>query len=294
VITEVDQFALVVAHLKAEYAETVAQRRARQIFILIDNFDDMGEELSSGAYSDLARDAAMLARRFGGEGLHFIVAGAMDNLNDLRRRIEAANYGLALRTGDALQKLSVMRLPGNVRDGELALGRGYMVKAGQASLVQAATPYIDMSDEEHEGQVGQVAAALDAWVERIQRQYPDERSAWLVTLPVEALDADGESTAGWSPALGGERTGGATGATASPDVLNLLRRAIQIELQKQGLDAFAVDDRDVLDMAQAILGNGDNSAELDSAFDDLELGAELDLDFNTEDILDAMEPPGQP
>lgn len=291
-VTEVDEFAQVVAHLRAEYAGAVAERRTQQIFVLIDNFDDIGEELSSGAHSDLSREAALLARRFGGEGLHFVVAGAMDSLNDLRRRIEAANYGLALRTGDALQKLSVMRLPGNVRDGELALGRGYIVKAGRASLVQTATPYIDLTDEAFADESGQIAAALDAWVERVLNLYPDERSAWLTPLPDETPAASREGASVWEPEPGREPASGTLGLPASPEVLKLLRRAIQVELRKQGLDAFALDDRDILDLARAMLGDGDEAAEPDSAFDDLDPEAKLDLDFTTDDILNAMEPPG--
>lgn len=282
-ITDIEALEPLIVQLKAEYDLAIAERQPRRIFVLIDNFDDFNEELSSGFNSDLANALSTLAHRFGTEGLHFVVAGNIDSASDLRRRIESNGYGFALRTEDALQKLSVTRIPGSLRDTELAVGRGFTAKSGQLALVQAASPMFDFIDEPAASEDEVLAAAMDAWIDAILERYPQERASWWASPPA---DTD-------SPEQG---SGGLAGTmSVSPSIVTLLRNAIQIELNRQGLGLGLVplsDDREVFEMAQGLFGElpvQDQEVSPEGEEDSEEFT--LDLDFETDDILDAMEPP---
>ena len=152
------------------------------IFVIIDNFDDFSEEVESNR--KLARDLSSLARRYGGYGIHFVISGALDGpATELRRRIQGANYGIGLRSAQAVEALRVQRTPAALRGKEFPVGRGYIVKSGQATMIQIAAPYDSRAasktrgapDDEDNG----IAQALDSWVERIQAMYPGQRASWL-------------------------------------------------------------------------------------------------------------------
>lgn len=93
---------------------------------------------------DAARDLAGLARRYGRDGLHFIAAGALDSTSELRRRIQQNNYGIGLRSVQAVDTLRVTRRPAGFRGKELPVGRGFIVKSGIPTMIQVATPYEGM------------------------------------------------------------------------------------------------------------------------------------------------------
>lgn len=287
-VTDMEQLPPLIAQLKAEYARAVSEHKTEQIFIFIDNFDDFIEEISSSmGYDDsLSGDLAYLAHRYGTEGLHFIVAGSLDGASDLRRRVEANGYGFALRTEDALQKLSVSRIPGSLRGVELPLGRGYTAKSGRLVLIQAASPLFDSPLEPDDDRDGAMAAALDGWVDDIVARHPGDPAAWL-TEPSEVVEPVAAVAGGFGPAPTRiERMV----AAPSSDVIAILRRAVRSELARQKLDLPLETDRDVLDMAEGLFGGlpGDGEGDDD---DDEDEEFELDMDFDTDDIRAAMESP---
>ena len=150
----------------------------------MDNFDDVAEEIER--QDDLAQELGSLARRYGRDGLHFILAGAMEGgLSEFKRAVQATNFGLGLRSPGSLDVLRVMRVPAGFRSGkDLAVGRGYAVKSGLPTMLQVASPYdgILLPDRwrrvQHRRRDDRVAQALDHWVETILARHQSPRATW--------------------------------------------------------------------------------------------------------------------
>lgn len=165
-----------------------AESSKREIYVIIDNFDELSDETINTRDGDVRNAGQMLARiarRYGARGVHFIAAGTFGSTSDLGRNIMASNYGIGLRTGSALDTLRVSRIPVSLRDKEQNIGRGFIVKSGQITQVQVATPYQDNSDLEivgdDEGARDDLGAdnetrnpmALDRWVSEIKARWQD-------------------------------------------------------------------------------------------------------------------------
>ncbi len=180
VITEFEQVEALVANLKAECEVLTTQAPGHEVFVLIDNYDDFSEEIEKNR--DLPRDLAAMARRYGGDGLHFIISCALDSgLSDLKRRVQSSNYGIGLRVAQAVEALRVSRTPAAMREKEVGVGRGFIVKSGQPTMIQVASPYEGwgLASANGEGEDEEkVARTLDLWVEQILAQYPGQRTAW--------------------------------------------------------------------------------------------------------------------
>jgi hypothetical protein len=193
-ITELEQIGSLVTSLKQECPVIAEEDSGRELFIFIDNFDDFVEELNRER--ELNEDLSTLARRYGRDGLHFVIAGALDSsMNELRRRVQSSNYGVGLRVAESLNTLRVQKHPPGVRGRELPNGRGYVVRSGQTTLIQVATPYdgmgivVDDVEDPDEQEELRNARALDKWIAQIRAQYPDEQAEWV-------SGADGVSGAG--------------------------------------------------------------------------------------------------
>jgi hypothetical protein len=207
--------------LRAE-AQALAERDrdlVREVFVFVDNWDESSEDIEENR--SMAKELSQVARRFGRDGCHFVLAGSLDGSpTELRRRITSVRYGLGLRTAASLDALRVARTPPGLRGKELPEGRGYVVRSGQASMIQVASPYDglgedlapDLEDEEA------AARALDIWVERIQERYPDKKAA----LKAQPAAPSGES----APSDGGD--GGAGSAKAR----QMLQRALKWEVDR--------------------------------------------------------------
>ncbi|MCB0205185.1 MAG: hypothetical protein KDH89_10245, partial [Anaerolineae bacterium] len=187
-----------------------------------DNFDYFSEEVE--AIRNLPKELSGLIRRYGRDGVHFVVAGTPDaGASDLKRRLMSANYGLGLQSGRAVEALRVMRTPPSVRNKDLNVGRGFLVKSGQTTLIQTASPYEGMAPE-HTGvpaidlddETEKITTALDAWVERIAGAYPDAEVAWASGELPARLAATPEQSAKMTK------------------MLSILQRALQEELRQVG------------------------------------------------------------
>jgi DNA segregation ATPase FtsK/SpoIIIE, S-DNA-T family len=180
-LSEAEQLESLLVDLEREAAALKAAGDERpQLFILIDNFEEFQEMAEAQKQT---RRLVQLARSFGRYGLHFVVAGGIEQgSSDLRRAVLASGFGLGLRTAPAIEALKVMRLPTGLRDRVLPLGRGYMVKAGQASLLQVATPYpnvVQSSEDEPTEVSRRIAVALDAWCSQLHSRWFDQKARWL-------------------------------------------------------------------------------------------------------------------
>jgi len=122
-------------------------------------------------------------------GLHFIVAGSSQMFSaaeELRKQIQASNYGVGLQNADSAGKLNG-RVPRSLAETELPPGRGFNVKSGRTVMVQIATPY--SSDDNIEG-------SLDSWIDQIQKLHPEPQVKWLrVPEPVAPKGGDGGAPA---------------------------------------------------------------------------------------------------
>jgi hypothetical protein len=194
-VTEPEQIETIVNNLKAECRVLAAEDSNRELFVIIDNFDDFVEELSR--LRDAERDFSGLARRYGRDGLHIIAAGNFDTSSELRRRVQQSNYGIGLRSAQAVDTLRATRRPAGLRGKELPPGRGFTVKSGVPTMVQVATPYdgmgIKFSGSDVDDEEEKIALALDKWVGMIAEQYPDQKADWAEPLP--EAEGVGEETA---------------------------------------------------------------------------------------------------
>jgi hypothetical protein len=177
-----------VARLKQEGEVLATQNPGYELFVIIDNYDDLSEELERSR--DVPKELATLARRYGRDGMHFIIGGTLDSgISDLRRRVQASNYGVGLRNAQSTETLRVSRTPPEVRTKELVMGRGFIIKSGQATMIQTASPYVGRDTapvESEEEEERRAALALDRWVEKITAKYPDQRADWAV--PVDGTE----------------------------------------------------------------------------------------------------------
>ncbi len=179
----------------------------RELFILIDNFDDTAAELEGTA---AARELSAVVRRFDREGLHCVIVGGVGSSGfELQRRIRNAGYGVGLRTAESVGALNAARTPTAFRGGaELPVGRGYIVRAGQTTMIQIADPYAiaqpefstngtggapstngragDLDEDELEDAT---AMALDGWVEAIVAKYAGYESGWAVAAAEASADS---------------------------------------------------------------------------------------------------------
>jgi DNA segregation ATPase FtsK/SpoIIIE-like protein len=150
--TELDE---VIKRLHAEYTEPVQEllkgqsngyvpqnNKKRSIFVIIDHYDD-ADLLSSSGLGTLG-----LSEVGKGQNLHFVIGGSLDIMRDssdkLRRRAESSRYTLVLQDYEAVRYMGVR---GNFTvTKELPPGRGFLVKAVQASLTQICLPFIEGAD----------------------------------------------------------------------------------------------------------------------------------------------------
>lgn len=143
-----------------------------EIFVFMDNYDDLAGNMSNRT---LSRDLAQLARRYGADGLHFVVAGSTTvgrGGDDLIRQIMMSRYGIGLDNSDAPLALGA-RLRSGASVQEFPPGRGFLVRSGQPSLVQVATPQHAEQD---------IEASLDNWVADLSSRYPTLADDWLNTV----------------------------------------------------------------------------------------------------------------
>jgi len=154
-VSEVAELEQVIIALQTEFAERRAVgKQGVPVVIVIDNYDDVGAVLS--ANRPLAVRMGEMARQYGTEGLHFVVAGSTTMLrgDEFMRQVSAPRYGLGLDASD-----SVIGLGGRMRMSvtvpELPPGRGYLVKSGKVDLIQMATPQLPTNTMED---------SLDHWV----------------------------------------------------------------------------------------------------------------------------------
>jgi DNA segregation ATPase FtsK/SpoIIIE-like protein len=173
-IDDLEQLDAFLENFKAECADFDEKPKRRKIMIFIDNYDAFTEE-SSRKKMSFFEALAGLIRKYQTSGVYLIVAGSLgivSSSDDLRKVFMAPNFGIALRSADAVGRLNG-KFPRALADAELPMGRAFIVRSGITSMVQLATPYAN--DDDIEG-------SLDVWVKRIQERYPQDKVRWLAAI----------------------------------------------------------------------------------------------------------------
>jgi len=220
-IDELDEF---LANMKEECAEFETNPKRRKIMIFIDNYDAFTEE-SSRKKMPFFEGIAALIRKYQTAGVYVAVAGSVNIMNaqdDLRKVFTAPNFGIALKSADAVNRLNG-KFPRSLADVELPMGRAFAVRSGITNMLQLATPYA--TDEDIEG-------SLDKWVKLIKGRSAQRKVKWIRKQPEGAgqeTEASG-TTAADKPAIdpkekGKGKKGSATDATGKYDI-NALKKGL--------------------------------------------------------------------
>ena len=95
-----------------------------------------------------------------------------------------------------------VRTPAALRDKELPMGRGFIIEAGQATMIQCANPYSEESSEVMlpggQQDEDRRPKALDKWVANIRDKYLNQHARWAPAT-TSGSEGDGNTANGTSP-----------------------------------------------------------------------------------------------
>jgi hypothetical protein len=184
-IDDLEQLDPLLANLQFECTEFDTNPRRRKIMIFIDNYDAFTDE-SSRKKSAFFEGLAGLVRKYQTAGVYMVVGGSVSitgSSDDLRKVFAAPNFGIALKSADAVNRL-YGKFPRSLADSELPMGRAFTVQSGITKMLQLATPYA--SDEDIDGSV-------DEWVQKIQKRHPGKKVLWM--RPADTASNESNSAA---------------------------------------------------------------------------------------------------
>src|SRR3990172_5702647 len=220
-VTNADELDAVVRRLNAEYDDDVIKglrgkagfkpvdNSRRSIFVIIDHYDDADVLNRSGV------GLTGLSVVGKGKNLHFVIGGSLDIMrksgDELRRRAEGSRYTLVLQDVEQVRYMGIRGDFSGFKD--LPPGRGFLVKAVQAPLVQMAMPFVEgkggLSGEE---QLVQLSGAI--------RSKYKGRAVWSYT-------------AGDLSSLGGSAVSVPEGAAAAPQTESLAELEQLLAMQQE-------------------------------------------------------------
>jgi hypothetical protein len=150
-VTNADEFDAVVRRLSAEYDDEVIKslrgktgfkpvdNAKRSIFVIIDHYDD-ANMLNRGGVG--LTGLSVVGK---GKNLHLVIAGSLDiarsSGDDFRRRVESSRYTLVLQDVEHVRYMGIRGDFSGYKD--LPPGRGFLIKAVNAPLVQVAMPFVE-------------------------------------------------------------------------------------------------------------------------------------------------------
>ncbi|MCU0463173.1 MAG: hypothetical protein MUF38_01245 [Anaerolineae bacterium] len=187
-----------------------------EIFIFIDNYDDFADLMDR----KLLPEFANLARRYGSDGLHLVVASGASSSDELFKVLTRSKYGLALDAesgGKAPFNITAMS---KIAKLDLPVGRGFLISTGRFQMLQVSTPYpIEDAAEIQDVQelMERAAVQLDGWVERIEQQWADVTPWHFPELSAEAKAAAATPTTSASSASSASN-GGSSKPNSSSNV----------------------------------------------------------------------------
>jgi type VII secretion protein EccCb len=234
-IDDIEQLDEFYEDLLVECAEFETKPKRRKLMIIIDNYDAFTDE-SSRKKMAFFENISALIRKYQTAGVYLIVAGSLAILSssdDLRKVFAAPNFGIALKSADAVNRLNG-KFPRSLADAELPMGRAFTVRSGITNMLQLATPYAN--DEDTEG-------SLDMWVRRIKERYPKKKAHWLT-----------QGTDGKSKKKKEENAGEAVGPkvpdVSKYDIPALKKQLIESGMPEDMLELFS--DADIVENARSM------------------------------------------
>jgi DNA segregation ATPase FtsK/SpoIIIE-like protein len=206
--------------------ERLGERR-RRILVAIDGYDTFADEARElpGALDALGQ----MARQWGTEGLHFVVAGSPSiarSPEELRKQVQMPRLGVALQTEEAVVALNG-RIPRSLAQAELPPGRAFVVRSGRTFMVQIATPYEDDQRQ---------AERLDQWTQEIRELYPGQQASWWQPPEEQADASEGEDdrTDG-EASQGREGRGEGQAQPTGPGMLSAVPEGVDLDALKEKL-----------------------------------------------------------
>ena len=239
-ISEIDQLDDLLENLKVECADFETHPKRRKILLIIDNYDAFSEE-SSRKKMAFFEEIAGLIRKYQTAGVYVLVAGSvsiMSASDDLRKVVTAPNFGIGLKSSDAVNRLNG-KFPRSLADVELPMGRAFIVRSGITSMLQIATPYAN--DEDIDG-------SMDSWVKNISKKYKQEQARWLRVPPEKGEQSpDDESGSPSNAASGGS---GSSFNASSFDIAAIKKKLIENGMPESLLDLLGP--ADIVENAKAL------------------------------------------
>ena len=136
-----------------------------------------------------------------------------------------------------------LRRPPGLQDRELAVGRGFVVKSGQPTMMQVAAPYAlystaEAPDLDDDAAAAQIAQALDSWVKLIRNKTSGQQAVWANGATAATRPATGTAVNGnLRKALDLLRqlaNQSASNGTAPVDDVALLAAYVRAEFERTG------------------------------------------------------------
>jgi DNA polymerase III delta prime subunit len=190
-VTEKKEIDELLGRMQAEYDDSfIARVKKRSTFfrdpeqprpaivVFIDHYDDV-DSICDG--DKLKRFGTLALRYASSHDLHFVLSGSLNltrQRDDLMRHIEAVRYAIIMQDYDTVRSMGAQ---GPHAKGELPPGRGYLIKAVKAQLVQVAAPHVDGNSSVPPEKL------LDQWVTEICDFYPDQKPEWNFKGDVSVL-----------------------------------------------------------------------------------------------------------
>jgi S-DNA-T family DNA segregation ATPase FtsK/SpoIIIE len=234
---------LIISRLKAKnIGFTLQDNRKRSIVVVVDHYDE-AEILNKGEFG--FNGLSLVGK---GQNLHFVICGTLNILrnssDEFRRRADSARYSLVLQDFETVRFMGVRGSNFSVTK-ELPVGRGFLVKAVQAALVQCAVPYV-------EGKEGKSPEEpLNQWLGAIRSKHP-KRAQW--SYGAQDLTALEEAIHGEEGSMGAVTASAvAAQSTAMAELDKLL--AMQAEMASQ-MASNTIPDADPARMASVEIGSG--------------------------------------
>jgi type VII secretion protein EccCb len=252
-----------------------------EIFVFIDNYDDFSDlfDRKSKPLTDLAN----VARRYGSEGLHVVIATGASASEDLFKVLTRSKTGLALDAEAAGKPPFNLTSASKLAKLTLPVGRGFLISSAKASMLQVSTPYvIENADEIQDILELQTAVneQLDVWVDRIMKKW-EGAPRW--TFQFATPDPSADKNAGGAGAGARAASSAAPSGPTLPDVF-----VVKLRGALKGLGMMPEKDIDALDTMGVV-----NAAD---AMDDLiEWGAlATEANLNPADLIPGLMALGSP
>lgn len=215
VVSEPDQFEYLIARIEAQ----IRVGLSRRIYIFIDNFDDFEELLPKDKAQMLMDKMGNLARLYGAQGLHFILAGSSDILKGstkFLRAVRSSHFGMGMDANSAESSPLNARVPRNLQSAELPMGRGFLVTDGRLNLFQVAIPILN----------GNSDISTKDWIADLCNQY-SSTATWEGEIITEELADEPLNDANGTAAVTNKASGDRSESGNNATCIEALRRVLQ-------------------------------------------------------------------